>query len=56
MKLTAPKLITWGVAVGLTVIGLVAQLVDIPPLTGLAFWLVLLGAVILIVATVIEEL
>jgi hypothetical protein len=56
MKLSAPKQVTWLVAVILGVIGLIAQLVTIPVLSGLAFWLVLIALVILVVATYIPGL
>ncbi len=56
MNLNAPKVITWWVAVVLAVVGLIAQLVVIPVLSGLAFWLVLVAAVLLILATILKGL
>jgi len=56
MDLNAPKVITWWIAVVLAVIGLIAQLVAIPVLSGLAFWIVLVAAVLLILATLLKGL
>ena len=56
MKLSAPKQITWWVAVALVVIGVIAQLVTIPVLTGLAFWIVAVAAVLLLVASFLPNL
>ena len=56
MKLNAPKQITWLIAVVLAVIGLIAQLVAIPVLSTLSFWLVLVAVVLLLVATYIPNL
>jgi hypothetical protein len=47
MKLSAPKQITWWIAVIAGVVGLIAKLVTIPVLTAIAFWLVLGGLVLL---------
>jgi uncharacterized membrane protein YhaH (DUF805 family) len=56
MQLSAPKQITWWVALALVVIGLIAQLVTIPVLSGLAFWIVVVAAVLLLVAAYIPNL
>jgi hypothetical protein len=56
MKLSAPKQVTWIVALVLAVVGVIASLVTIPVLTGLAFWIVVVAAVILLVATFIPGL
>ena len=56
MKLSAPKQVTWFVALALGIIGLIAQLVTIPVLSGLAFWLVLLALILLLVATFLPGL
>lgn len=53
MTLSAPKQVTWLIALVLGIIGLIAQLVTIPVLSPLAFWIVLLALVILLVATFI---
>jgi 4-hydroxybenzoate polyprenyltransferase len=56
MRLSAPKVITWWVALVLAVLGLLASLVTIPVLSGIAFWLVLIAAALLLLATAIEGL
>ncbi len=56
MKLNAPRKITWLVALVIAVIGLIGYLVTIPVITGLAFWLVLIAAVLLLLATYMEGL
>ena len=56
MKLSEPKVITWWIAVILGVLGILAALVEIPVLTGIAIWLVAAGFVILVVATLVKGL
>lgn len=56
MKLSAPKNITWWIAVVLGVLGLLGNFVALPIISGLSFWLVLAGFVILAVATFVEGL
>jgi hypothetical protein len=56
MNLSAPKQITWWIALALVVIGIIAQLVTIPVLSGLAFWIVVIAAVLLLVAAYIPNL
>lgn len=56
MKLSEPKLITWLIAVILGALGLLAKLVTIPVLSGIAFWLVLVGLALLALATAIKGL
>jgi hypothetical protein len=56
MKINPPKKITWWIALALGAIGLVANLVTIPVLSGLAFWLVLAGLVLLVLANVLTGL
>jgi hypothetical protein len=56
LKLSAPKQITWLIAVILGVIGLLAQLVTIPVLSSLAFWIVLVALILMLVATFISGL
>jgi hypothetical protein len=55
MKLSAPKQITWIIAVVLGVLGLLGSF-GVPVVSGLAFWLAFLGFAILAVATFIEGL
>ncbi len=56
MELSAPKQITWWIALIIGLIGLIAHLVTIPVLSGLAFWLVLVALVLLLIATLIPDL
>ena len=56
MKLTAPKQITFWVAVVVAVVGVIADLVTIPVLSGIALWLVVIAFVILAAGVLIEGL
>ncbi len=56
MKLNAPKQISWVIALILGVLGLLGTLVTIPVISGLAFWLVLVGLVLMLLATYFEGL
>ena len=56
MKLTRPTQVSWAIAVILVVIGLIAQLVSIPPLSAWSFWLVFIGALLLILATLLRDI
>ena len=47
MRLTPPKQIVFYIAVALAVIGLIVTIVQVPGLTPLAFWIVLLGFIVL---------
>lgn len=56
MQLSAPKIITWWIAVILGVLGIVAKLVTIPVLSGIAFWLVVVGFIVLVLGTLLTGL
>ena len=56
MKTSAPKQITWWIALVIGVVGIIANLVTIPVLSGFAFWLVVIAFVLLLVATVVSDL
>ena len=56
MELSAPKQVTWLIALILGIVGVVASLVTIPVLSGLAFWIVVVGLVLLLVATFLPGL
>lgn len=56
MKLSAPQQITWWIALIVGVVGIIAHLVAIPVLSGLAFWLVAVAFVLLILATFLKGL
>jgi len=53
MKPSAPKVITWWIAVILGAVGILASLGTIPVLSGFAFWLLAIGFVLLAVATMV---
>ncbi len=54
MKLSTPKNITFWIAVALAALGLLASLVTIPVLSPLAFWLVVVGFVVLALGNLLE--
>jgi hypothetical protein len=56
MKLSAPKQVTFWVAVVIGLVGLVAGLVPIPVVSPFAFWVVVVGFVILALANLLEGL
>lgn len=56
MKLSAPKVVTWWIAILLGILGILGKVVSIPILSALAFWLVVIGLVLLALATVIKGL
>jgi hypothetical protein len=56
MTLSAPKQITFWVAVVVALIGLIASLVAIPVLSGFALWIVVLGFVILAAGNLLQGL
>ncbi len=56
MSLSRPKQVTWVISLILTLIGLLANLMSIPPLSRYAFWFVLAGAVLLLLATLLDNL
>jgi len=56
MELSQPKMITWIIALVLGVLGLLGQLVTIPVISTLAFWLVLVGLALMLVATAVKGL
>jgi hypothetical protein len=56
MKLSAPKQITFWIAVVIAVLGVISKLVVIPVLSGFAGWLLLLAFVVLALGNLIESL
>lgn len=56
MRLSAPNQTVWIIAVVLGVLGIVAYLGVLPPLAPYAFWLVVIGFVLLVLATVMKGL
>ena len=56
MKLTPPKVITFWIAVILGVLGILGTLITIPVVTGLAFWFVVAGLALLVIALLVKGL
>jgi hypothetical protein len=56
IKLSAPKQITWVVALVLAVLGLIGKLGTVAVLTQYAFWLVLIAAALLLLACLVDGL
>jgi Na+-translocating ferredoxin:NAD+ oxidoreductase RnfD subunit len=56
MKLSPPKQVTWYVALVLAVLALVGQQKIVAGLTQYSFWLALIAAALLLVATMVEGL
>ena len=54
MKLTPPKKITFWISVVLAALGLLGVLVSIPVISGLAFWFVLVGYVVLLLGLLVK--
>lgn len=56
MRLSAPQQVTFIIAVVLAVVGLLAALVPLGALTGMALWIVLLGFLILALGCLLPNL
>lgn len=56
MQLSAPKQVTWIIALILGIVGILGALVTIPVISGLAFWIVVVGLALLLLATFMEGL
>ena len=56
MKLSPPKMITWFIALVLAILGLLGFTGTIAPLSEYAFWLALIAAALMLLATVIKGL
>lgn len=56
MSLSAPKQITWIIAVVLGVIGILGKVVPIAAVAAYAFWLVTIGFILLALATLLKGL
>ncbi len=56
MNISAPRQVTFWVAVVVAVIGMIAHFVTIPVLTGIAIWVVFLGFIILAAGNLYEGL
>jgi len=56
MRFSPPKQITWWIAVIVGAVGILGQLLSITLIAPFAFWLVVIGFVLLALATVIQGL
>ena len=59
MRLSAPKQITWWIALIVGVVGIVVQVMGLTLIAvpfGLGFWLVVIAFILLLIATLIEGL
>lgn len=56
MELTEPKVITFWVAVILGLLGIIANFVAIPVLSGIAIWLIIAGFVLLVLGNLLKGL
>jgi len=56
MKLSAPKTVTWWVAIVLGVLGILGTFMTIPFFTDNAFWTVAAGFIVLALATFLKDL
>lgn len=56
MKLSAPKQVTWFVALALAVLALIGQTGVVAPLSPYSFWLALIAAALLLLATIVKGL
>jgi heme/copper-type cytochrome/quinol oxidase subunit 1 len=56
MKLSAPKQVTWWVAVVVGLLGFIGNFVALPVISGLSFWLLFIGFALLALATFMDGL
>jgi hypothetical protein len=56
MKLSPPKNITWWIALALGVLGLLGYVGHVAGLSTYAFWLVMAGLILMLVATRVRNL
>lgn len=54
MKLNAPKQIVWIIALVVGILGILGYLIPLPVVTGLAFWMVTVGFVLLVLGTALK--
>ena len=54
--LSAPKNLTWWIALILAVLGIIFHFVSFSPLSQFSFWLILASAVLLLIATIFKGL
>jgi len=55
-NLSAPKVVTWWIAIGLGVLGILGHTGTVAALGEYAFWLVVAGWLLLVLATLLKDL
>ncbi|HUS85341.1 MAG TPA: hypothetical protein VMX56_09360 [Anaerolineales bacterium] len=55
-NLSAPKVVTWWIAIGLGVLGILGYTGTVAALSEYAFWLVVAGWLLLVLATLLKDL
>jgi hypothetical protein len=55
-NLSAPKVVTWWIAIGLGVLGILGYTGTVAALSEFAFWLVVAGLVLLVLGTFLKDL
>ena len=56
MKLSAPKQISWIISLILAIAGVLGVFVTIPVISVYAFWIVVIGLALMLLATLLEGL
>ena len=56
MRFNAPRIITWLISLGLVVFGIVVHVAAIKALAKFDFWLVVAGAAVLLLGTLLKNL
>jgi len=56
MKLSPPKQITWFIALALAVLALIGEFGTIAALSTYSFWLALVSAALMLIATIVKGL
>ena len=56
MRLNAPKKIVWTIALIVGLVGIIAQLITIPLLSSISFWIMGIAWLLLILSTVLKGL
>jgi len=55
-NLSAPKVVTWWIAIGLGILGVLGYTGTVAALSEYAFWLVVAGWLLLVLATLLKDL
>ena len=55
-RFSAPKNITWWIALILAVLGIIFHFVSVQPLSQFSFWMIVASAALLLIATTFRDL